>query len=109
MIIITTALAISDARLYEAAECLKAIRWKIFWTVTVPGARYGLISAAFMVFNLVITDFGLPKVIGGKFNMLAVDIYKQVNGQPNLALGSVLAELVLNHAISVFSVAHFQS
>src|SRR3546814_5662520 len=64
MIIITTALAISDARLYEAAECLKASRWKIFWTVTVPGARYGLLSAAFVVFNLVITDFGLPQVIG---------------------------------------------
>src|SRR3546814_10072344 len=28
MIIITTALAISDARLYEAAECLKASRWR---------------------------------------------------------------------------------
>src|SRR3546814_408950 len=85
MIIITTALAISDARLYEAAECLKASRWRIFWTVTVPGARYGLISAAFVVFNLVITDFGLPKVIGGQFNMLAVDIYKQVKiGRPHV-------------------------
>src|SRR3546814_9817576 len=48
MIIITTALAISDARLYEAAECLQASRWRIFWPVTVPGARYGLISAAFV-------------------------------------------------------------
>src|SRR3546814_20690143 len=90
MIIITTALAISDARLYEAAECLKASRWKNFWTVTVPGARYGLISAAFVVFNLVITDFGLPKVIGGQFNMLAVDIYKQVIGQQNFEMGAVV-------------------
>ncbi|MEE8455515.1 MAG: ABC transporter permease subunit, partial [Limibaculum sp.] len=70
MIIITTALAISDARLYEAAVSLKASRWKTFWTVTIPGARYGLISASFVVFNLVITDFGLPKVIGGQYNML---------------------------------------
>ncbi|MGI9372387.1 MAG: ABC transporter permease subunit, partial [Hyphomicrobiales bacterium] len=63
-IIISTALAISDARLYEAAVSLRASAWRTFWTVTIPGARYGLISAAFVVFNLVITDFGLPKVIG---------------------------------------------
>ena len=74
LLIITTALAISDARLYEAATSLRASRWRTFWTVTIPGARYGLISASFVVFNLVITDFGLPKVIGGQYNMLAVDI-----------------------------------
>jgi iron(III) transport system permease protein len=53
LIIIATALAISDARLYEAAIALRASRWRTFWTVTIPGARYGLISAAFVVFNLV--------------------------------------------------------
>ena len=84
LIIITTALAISDARLYEAATALRASRWRTFWTVTIPSARYGLISATIVVFNLVITDFGLPKVIGGQYNMLAVDIYKQVIGQQNL-------------------------
>ena len=104
MIIITTALAISDARLYEAAECLKASRWKIFWTVTVPGARYGLISAAFVVFNLVITDFGLPKVIGGQYNMLAVDIYKQVIGQQNFEMGAVVSVVLLIPALVAFAV-----
>ncbi|HEY9550289.1 MAG TPA: putative 2-aminoethylphosphonate ABC transporter permease subunit [Kiloniellaceae bacterium] len=104
MIIITTALAISDARLYEAAECLKASRWRIFWTVTVPGARYGLISAAFVVFNLVITDFGLPKVIGGQFNMLAVDIYKQVIGQQNFEMGAVVSVVLLFPAMLAFAV-----
>ena len=104
MIIITTALSISDARLYEAAECLKASRWKIFWTVTVPGARYGLISAAFVVFNLVITDFGLPKVIGGQFNMLAVDIYKQVIGQQNFEMGAVVSVVLLFPAAIAFTV-----
>jgi len=103
-IIISTALAISDARLYEAAECLKASRWRILWTVTVPGARYGLISAAFVVFNLVITDFGLPKVIGGQFNMLAVDIYKQVIGQQNFEMGAVVSVVLLFPAVLAFAV-----
>jgi iron(III) transport system permease protein len=104
MLIITTALAISDARLYEASVSLGASSWKTFWTVTIPGARYGLISAAFVVFNLVITDFGLPKVIGGQFNMLAVDIYKQVIGQQNFEMGAVVSVVLLFPALIAFSI-----
>ena len=104
MLIITTALAISDARLYEAATSLRASRWKTFWTVTIPGARYGLISAAFVVFNLVITDFGLPKVIGGQFNVLAVDIYKQVIGQQNFEMGAVVSVVLLVPALIAFGI-----
>ena len=102
LIIITTALAISDGRLYEAAISLRASAWKTFWTVTVPGARYGLISASFVVFNLVITDFGLPKVIGGQYNMLAVDIYKQVIGQQNFEMGAVVSVVLLIPAMMAF-------
>ena len=104
MIIIMTALAISDARLYEASVSLRASRWRTFWTVTIPGARYGLISAAFVVFNLVITDFGLPKVIGGQYNMLAVDIYKQVIGQQNFEMGAVVSVVLLIPALIAFTI-----
>ena len=104
MIIILIALSISDARLYEAATALRASKWRTFWTVTIPGARYGLISAAFVVFNLVITDFGLPKVIGGQYNMLAVDIYKQVIGQQNFQMGAVVSVVLLMPALIAYVV-----
>ncbi|MCZ4282960.1 putative 2-aminoethylphosphonate ABC transporter permease subunit [Kiloniella laminariae] len=104
LLIIMTALAISDGRLYEAATVLRASKWKIFWTVTLPGARYGLISAAFVVFTLVITDFGVPKVIGGQYNVLAVDIYKQVIGQQNFSMGAVVSVVLLIPAIFAFYV-----
>ncbi len=104
LLIISTALSISDQRQYEAAESLRASRWRTFWTVTVPGARYGLISAAFVVFTLVITDFGLPKVIGGQFNVLAVDIYKQVIGQQNFEMGAVVSVVLLVPAVLAFAV-----
>ncbi len=104
MIIISTALSISDARLFEASESLKASRWKTFWTVTIPGARYGLFSAAFVVFNLVITDFGLPKVIGGNYNVLAVDIFKQVIGQQNFEMGAVVSMVLLVPALLAFAI-----
>jgi iron(III) transport system permease protein len=97
-------LAISGARLYEAAVSLKASPWRTFWWVTIPGARYGLISAAFVVFNLVITDFGLPKVIGGQFNVLAVDIYKQVIGQQNFEMGAVVSVVLIIPAILAFAI-----
>ncbi len=104
MIIIQTALSISDARLYEASDALGASKFKTFMTVTLPGARYGLISAAFVVFNLVITDFGLPKVIGGQYNVLAVDIYKQVIGQQNFEMGAVVSVVLLIPAMFAFGV-----
>lgn len=103
-LIISTALAISDARLFEAAISLRASPWRTFWTVTIPGARYGLVSAAFVVFNLVITDFGLPKVIGGQFNVLAVDIYKQVIGQQNFEMGAVVSVVLVLPAIVAFAI-----
>ncbi|MGH6945941.1 MAG: putative 2-aminoethylphosphonate ABC transporter permease subunit [Kiloniellales bacterium] len=104
LIIIVTALAIADARLYEAATALRAPKPKIFWTVTLPGARYGLISAAFVVFTLVVTDFGAPKVIGGQFDVLAVDIYKQVIGQQNFQMGAVVSVVLLVPAVLAFAV-----
>ena len=104
LIILITALSTADARLYEASESLGASRWRTFTTVTLPGARYGLISATFVVFTLVITDFGVPKVIGGQFNMLATDIYKQVVGQQNFQMGAVVSLVLLLPAVVAFFV-----
>ncbi len=104
MIIIITALSIADSRLYESAIALRASKPRIFFTVTLPGARYGLISAAFVVFTLTITDFGAPKVIGGDFNVLATDIYKQVIGQQNFEMGAVVSVVLLIPAAVAFFV-----
>ncbi len=104
LIIIMTALSIADARLYEAAESLNASKLRTFFTVTIPGARYGLISAAFVVFTLTITDFGAPKVIGGGYNVLATDIYKQVIGQQNFEMGAVVSLILLLPAGIAFMV-----
>ncbi len=102
MIIIVTAMSLTDARLYEAAQALRTSKLKTFFTVTLPGAKYGLISACFVVFTLVITDFGVPKVIGGQFNMLAVDVYKQVVGQQNFEMGAVVGLVLLAPAAFAF-------
>ena len=104
LLILITSLSLADARLYEAAHSLRATSGRIFLTVTLPGAKYGLISALFVVFTLVVTDFGVPKVIGGQFNVLATDIYKQVIGQQNFQMGAVVGMLLLLPAVIAFAV-----
>ncbi|MGH8735607.1 MAG: ABC transporter permease subunit, partial [Burkholderiales bacterium] len=90
LMILITALSLADARLYEAADALGTSAARKFFTITLPGAKYGLISAALVVFTLVLTDFGIAKVIGGNFNVLATDVYKQVIGQQNFSMGAVV-------------------
>jgi len=95
VLILTTALATADARLYEAAEALRASKVRRFFTVTLPAAKYGVMSASFVAFTYAITDFGAPKVIGGWYNVLATDIYKQVVGQWNFQMGAVVSVVLL--------------
>ncbi|MBM3478709.1 MAG: putative 2-aminoethylphosphonate ABC transporter permease subunit [Alphaproteobacteria bacterium] len=102
LMILVTALSMADARLYEAASALGASRTRTFLTVTLPGAKYGVVSACFVVFTLVITDFGIAKVIGGRFNVLATDVYKQVVGQQNFEMGAVVGMVLLLPAVLAF-------
>ncbi|MCL4767241.1 MAG: ABC transporter permease subunit [Hyphomicrobiaceae bacterium] len=103
-LILATALAVSDARLYESATSLGASSARVFWTVTLPATRYGIASATFVVFAIVITDFGNPVVIGGNYSVLAVEIYNQVSGQANFSMGAVVGViLLLPAALAVFA------
>jgi iron(III) transport system permease protein len=104
VLIMTTALSNADARLYESAETLNTSRWRIFWTITFPSVRYGLINSSFVVFTTAIVDFGIAKVIGGKFNMLAVDVYRQIIGQANFQMGAVIGVILLFPAVLTFIV-----
>jgi len=109
LMILVTALTLADARLYEAADALGTSAQRKFFTITLPGAKYGLISASLVSFTLVMTDFGIPKVIGGNFNMMATDIFKLVIGQQDFSRGSVVALLLLSPAVLSFAVDRYVS
>ena len=94
-LIMSAALAVGDARLYESARMLGAGAARIFRTITLPSTRYGIISAIFVVFTIVITDFGNPMVIGADYSVLATEIYNQVSGQGRMELGAVIAVVLL--------------
>jgi len=107
LIILTTSLSLSDSRLYEAAEVLKTSKLRAFFTITIPGARYGIISTAFVIFTQVFTDFGVPKVIGGNYNVLATDIYKEVVGMQNFQMGAVISMVLLVPAMIAFFIDRY--
>ncbi|CAB1064050.1 2-aminoethylphosphonate ABC transporter permease protein [Olavius sp. associated proteobacterium Delta 1] len=95
VLILRASLAFADQRTYESATMLGASGWRIFRTVTVPASRYGLMSAAFIVFAVTITDFGNAIIIGGNYKVLATEIYTQVVGQANFNLGAVVSMVLL--------------
>lgn len=98
-----------DQRLIEASHSLGKNTWQTHRAVTLPAIRYGLVSACLVAFTYVITDFGIPKVIGGSFNMMALDVYKQIIGQQNMNMGAVISILLLCPAVLAFIFDRYQS
>ena len=66
--------------LEEAAQTLRADRWRTFCTVTLPLMRPGLANAFLVGFIESIADFGNPIVLGGKFGVLSTEIFFAVVG-----------------------------
>jgi iron(III) transport system permease protein len=92
----------ADGRLYEAADSMGCGAMTRFLKITVPEIKYTLINSLFVCFTLAFTDFGAPKVIGGSYNVLATDLYKQVAGQFNFNMGAVVSTLLLIPALLTF-------
>ena len=84
----------------EAAQTLRANRWRTFSTVTWPLIRPGLANAFLIGFVESLADFGNPLVLGGNFDVLSTDIFFAVVGSQNdpgraAALAIVLLALTL--------------
>lgn len=101
-LILYIALRNTDNRLYEAAESLGISKFKQFFYVTIPGIKYSLISSVFVAFTLSFTDFGAPKIVGGSYNVLATDVYKQVVGQNNIPMGATVGMILIIPALLSF-------
>lgn len=97
-----------DQRLIEAAQSMGKSPWLVHWAVTLPSIASALVSACLVAFTYVMTDFGIPKVIGGSFNMMALDVYKQIIGQQNLSMGAVISILLLCPALIAFIFDRYQ-
>lgn len=101
--ILMVAFSAADNRLYEAADTMGTSSLRKMLTITIPNVKYGLISAVFVTFTYSFTDFGAPSVVGGNYNVLATDVYKQVVGQQNFNMGAVVGIILLFPAVVSFA------
>ncbi|MCZ2441201.1 MAG: ABC transporter permease subunit [Burkholderiales bacterium] len=99
IMIIQAALRNADARYYDAATVMGATPRQQFFHITLPNCKFGLLSAAFVVFTITITDFGNAAVIAGNYKVLATEIFNQVSGQQNFGMGSVVGIILLLPAL----------
>ncbi len=91
-----------DGSPYEAATVLGLSKARQFKVITLPFLRKPLISVVFAVFTMVVTDYGVPLMIGGKYKTLPVVMYQDVIGQLKFENGSVYGVILLIPAVAAF-------
>lgn len=84
-----------DSTPYEAARVLGISRFRRFTAITIPYLRKPLISVVFATFTMIVTDYGVPLMIGGKYNTLPVVMYQDVIGLLDFGKGSVIGVILL--------------
>jgi iron(III) transport system permease protein len=94
-ILLANVLGNIDTALEEAAENLGAGPLTTLRRVTLRLARPGLASAALIVFILCMTDFGNPILVGGRYNVLATEIYSEVIGLNDFASAATMSVILI--------------
>jgi len=92
----------------EAAQTLRASRWQVFRTVTLPLIRPGLANAFLLGFIESMADFGNPLVLGGNYDVLSTDIFFAIVGaQYDQGGAAVLAIVLLTFTLGAFYAQRF--
>lgn len=93
-----------DALSYESARVFGLSPIRRFTAVTLPYLRKPMISVFFATFTLIVTDYGVPIMIGGMYKTLPVLMYEEVIGRLDFAKGSVFGMILLIPALIAFLV-----
>lgn len=80
-----------DQRLLDASALLGSGPWRRFTTVLLPHLRDAVVNALLIAFVLTVTDFGVPKLLGGNVPMLATEIYKYAIGLADFQRAALLS------------------
>jgi iron(III) transport system permease protein len=93
-----------DCTVYDAADIMGIPKLSQFLTITLGYLKKPLISATFATFTLIITDYGVPIMIGGKYTTLSVLMYNEVIGRLNIDSGVAIGSVLILPAIVAFVV-----
>lgn len=91
-----------DGSPYEAAQVLGIPKWRQFTAIMLPYLRKPLISVVFSIFTMIVTDYGVPLMVGGKYTTIATVMYQEVIGQLDFGKGAVYGSLLLIPAVIAF-------
>ncbi len=91
-----------DGSAYEAARVLGVPKIRQFTAITLPFLKKPLISVVFTIFTLIITDYGVPLMVGGKYTTVATVMYQEVIGQLDFGKGAAYGTLLLIPAVVAF-------
>ena len=92
----------------EAAQTLRASKWQVFKTVSLPLMRPGLANAFLLGFIESMADFGNPLVLGGNFDVLSTEIFFAIVGaQYDQGKAAVLAMVLLCFTLGAFYAQRF--
>jgi len=87
----------------EAAQTLRAGRWRVFADISLPLMRPGLANAFLVSFIESLADFGNPILLGGNFSVLSTEIFFSVVGaQLDEGRAAALGLLLLAFALGAF-------
>ena len=101
-LMLTDVLNYEDASPYEAADVLGISKLRQFTGITLPYLSKSLVSVVFAIFTMIITDYGVPLMIGGNYTTLPVMMYQEIVGLLNFGKGSVIGSLLLLPAVAAF-------
>ncbi len=93
--------------LEEAAESMRASRFHIFRTVTLPLLVPGIAGAFLLLFVESLADLGNPRFISGNVTVLSAQIYLAVIGEYDYQKASALSLVLLLPTLIVFLVQRY--
>lgn len=88
--------------LEQAARAMGASKARIAFTVTLPLSLNGILSAALFIAVSVLSDFGNPMIVAGRFRVLAVEVYTQLTGWVSAGKSAVLGLILLLPSVALF-------
>lgn len=91
-----------NTNLEQAARGMGASELKIFFTITLPLSLPGIFSSFLFIAVSVLSDFGNPLIVGGRFKVLAVEIYTQLTGWLKIGTSASLGIVLLLPSVLLF-------
>ena len=101
-IMLADVLKYQDTSIYDAADILGIGKVRQFLRLTLPYLARPLAAATFSSFAMIVTDYGVPLMIGGKVKTLSLLMYQEVIGQLQFGRGCVYGLFLIIPAVIAF-------